>query len=514
MNESSKSYLYGNPRLSAAEWRTNLDNTDTAETLQSMQDIGKNAEWLRAYLQENDTPIEELGLPGREYNELKRSKINTMGDMLALYPDFSVGRGSHIGAQTAKRMRRVVEKFCKRLLDERDGRTASNAKLEEPDSLPFISNLAEEHLGVTEDREPYFSEKTILPTNPRPSKISKQDLARLRKDETPIDELGLSVRSYNSLKRAKINTLGDAAARYPNGFLGIRNLGRKSAEEVCDKIEEWHKCIRNDQPKTPESMSEEPVENAERLMLDLGGMTAFEILSSPEFAERASEFLRSNTTPIEDLGLSARPYNSLRSAKIYTFGELFALYPDKFISLQNLGEKSESELKALVERRMEKLRNGLILYCAGAETSAEVCYSNEDIREKLLAQFVGVGFRGLSFQEIRGDLPESVEDERIKKIIGSLIAEKQLEYVDFRCYRVYPSFFDVLKETPKGVAEMCKELEELYADGRAEGRTEGIGDSIKALMGNVKCTLEQAMDMLGIAVDSRDIYRKMLQNNK
>ena len=70
-------------------------------------------------------------------------------------------------------------------------------------------------------------------------------------------------------------------------------------------------------------------------------------------------------------------------------------------------------------------------------------------------------------------------------------------------------------ETPKEVAEMCKELEELYADGRAEGREEGrteeIGDSIKALMGNVKCTLEQAMDMLGIAVDSRDIYRKMLE---
>ena len=58
MNESSKSYLYGNLRLSAAEWRANLDNTDTAETLQSMQDIDKNAEWLRAYLQENDTPRE------------------------------------------------------------------------------------------------------------------------------------------------------------------------------------------------------------------------------------------------------------------------------------------------------------------------------------------------------------------------------------------------------------------------------------------------------------------------
>jgi len=447
MNESSKSYLYGNLRLSAAEWRANLDNTDTAETLQSMQDIDKNAEWLRAYLQENDTPTEELGLPGREYNELKRSKINTMGDMLASYPDFSTGCSRHIGAQTAKRMRRVVEKYCKRLLDERDGRTASNAHLEEPDLPPFISNLTEDRLIVAKDRESFSPEKSILLTPTRPSKISAQGLARLRKDETPIEELGLSVRSFNCLRRAGVNTLGDAAARYPNGFLGIRNLGSKSAEEVCNKIEEWHKCIRNDQPKTPKSMSEEPVENAEMLMLDLSGMTAFEILSSPEFAERASEFLRSDTTPIEDLGLSGRQYNSLKRAKIYTFGELFALYPDNFISLRNLGEKSESELKALVERRMEKLRNSMILYCSGAETSAEVCYSDEDIREKLLAQFVGVGFRGLSFQELRADLPESIEDGRIKKIIGSLIAEKQLEYVDFRCYRVYPSFFDVLRET-------------------------------------------------------------------
>ena len=162
-------------------------------------------------------------------------------------------------------------------------------------------------------------------------------------------------------------------------------------------------------------------------MLDLGGMTAFEILSSPIADSRASEFLRSNTTPIEDLGLSARPYNSLRSAKIYTFGELFALYPDKFISLQNLGEKSESELKALVERRMEKLRNGDPLLCRCGNEVPRYAIQTKIYAKKLLAQFVGSpAFRGLSFQEIRGDLPESVEDERIKKIIGSLIAEKQL----------------------------------------------------------------------------------------
>ena len=74
------------------------------------------------------------------------------------------------------------------------------------------------------------------------------------------------------------------------------------------------------------------------------------------------------------------------------------------------------------------------------------------------------------------------------------------------------SMCDVAERLEKmGIA---KGIELGREEGKAEGRTEGIGDSIKALMGNMKCTLEQAMDMLGIAVDSRDIYRKMLQNNK
>lgn len=97
---------------------------------------------------------------------------------------------------------------------------------------------------------------------------------------------------------------------------------------------------------------------------------------------------------------------------------------------------------------------------------------------------------------------------------------------DFHCKNADDMYYDVLaervrelKETPKGVEEMCKELEELYADRRAEGieigetrgEERGISNSISALMENVKCTLEQAMDMLEIAVDSRDIYRKMLE---
>lgn len=457
MDRTGNWYMHGNPQLSASEWRDAMDNADVNETLQAIQAIDRNADWLRAYLHENDIPVEQLGLPDWEYNVLKRSGFHTLGGMLAHYPDLSVRQGSYTGQQTAKRMRRVIEKCCKRLLDERDSQVMKGVKREADAPLQKGSS-AEECPSAAECVESPSAAKEIVPSvDLFSSKISEQDLARLKTNKTPIEELKLSVRSYNCLKRAKIDTLGDAAARYPNDFIRIRNLGRKSAVEVCTKIEEWCARILSSQAKVSGGASEEVdgtvgttaevQECANALMQRLAGMTALEILSSPEFSERASGFMRNNATPIENLGLSVRSYNSLKRAEISTLGELFTLYPDKFLDLRNLGRKSELELKALIEQYVERLRNSMILYCAGMEASVEVRYSDEDIRENLLAQYAEAGFRGLSFQELRNDLPESVEDERVKKIIGSLIAEKQLEYVDFRCYRVYPSFFDALTET-------------------------------------------------------------------
>lgn len=577
MDRTGNWYMHGNLRLSASEWRDAMDNADVNETLQTMRAINENADWLRAYLRKTDIPVEQLGLPDWEYNLLKRSGFYTLGDMLAHYPDLSVRQGSYMGQQTAKRMRRVIEKCCKQLLTERDNQTAVDDVKSETDVLPK-SNIVKERLPVVESEESHSAAKETVPpiaaippiiaitpavsvpakiseqdlarlkTDITPlealglsahsfnclkrarvdtvgdvaarypnaliriqgfgkksaeevcakieewcehtrnsqveipavkqvetpeelsekesvpsavlfrSKISEQDLARLKTDKTPIEDLGLSVRSYNCLKRAKIDTLGAAAARYPNDFIiSIRNLGRKSAGEVCAKIEEWCERLLRGQTESlavEHIETEETVENtaevqerADALMQRLDGVTALEVLSSPEFSERASEFLRGIATPIEDLGLSARSYNCLIRAKVSTYGELFALYPDKLLDLRNLGRKTELELKAHIERYMERLRKSMILYCAGVKANVELCYSDEDIRESLLAQYTGAGFRGLSFQELRGDLPESVEDERVKKIIGALIAEKQLEYVDFRCYRVYPGFFDILTET-------------------------------------------------------------------
>lgn len=108
---------------------------------------------------------------------------------------------------------------------------------------------------------------------------------------------------------------------------------------------------------------------------------------------------------------------------------------------------------------------------------------------------------------------------------------------DFHCKKADDMYYEVLaervrelKETPKGVMEMCKELDELYAEvrneaiaegraegrveGREEGRTEGRTnaelDLIKNAMESFGITAEKAMEALKISMENRSAYLKKL----
>ena len=54
-----------------------------------------------------------------------------------------------------------------------------------------------------------------------------------------IEELEFSVRSFNCLKRAGINTVGDLVNKSPEEMMRVRNLGKKSLEEVISKLAEY-----------------------------------------------------------------------------------------------------------------------------------------------------------------------------------------------------------------------------------------------------------------------------------
>lgn len=67
--------------------------------------------------------------------------------------------------------------------------------------------------------------------------VEKDDKGKEKALETTIEELDLSVRSFNCLKRAGINTVEDLINKSEDEMMKVRNLGRKSLEEVMAKLD-------------------------------------------------------------------------------------------------------------------------------------------------------------------------------------------------------------------------------------------------------------------------------------
>ena len=68
--------------------------------------------------------------------------------------------------------------------------------------------------------------------------VEKENNDKSKALEMSIEELELSVRSFNCLKRASINTVEELISKTPEDMMKVRNLGRKSLEEVLAKLKE------------------------------------------------------------------------------------------------------------------------------------------------------------------------------------------------------------------------------------------------------------------------------------
>ncbi len=77
--------------------------------------------------------------------------------------------------------------------------------------------------------------------------VEKEEEKKNKLLEMPIEELDLSVRSYNCLKRAGINTVEELIQRNAEEMMKVRNLGKKSLEEVVRKLGELGLSLRQDE---------------------------------------------------------------------------------------------------------------------------------------------------------------------------------------------------------------------------------------------------------------------------
>ena len=94
----------------------------------------------------------------------------------------------------------------------------------------FRSKVLVEHLNLFIDLTEHVSNVEIM--------VEKEEDQKEKVLEMTIEELDLSVRSYNCLKRAGINTVEELANKSEDDMMKVRNLGKKSLEEVIQKLEE------------------------------------------------------------------------------------------------------------------------------------------------------------------------------------------------------------------------------------------------------------------------------------
>ncbi|MCX7658228.1 MAG: DNA-directed RNA polymerase subunit alpha, partial [Oscillospiraceae bacterium] len=178
--------------------------------------------------------------------------IKTLGKGAKLYMEITIDRGrGYVPAEKNKQILNLgvdviavdsiytpVLKVNYKVEDTRVGQVTDYDKLtlevwtdgtvSAKEALSQAANLLNEHLKLFID----LSEEGVLPE----IMVEKDEKGKEKILEMTIEELDLSVRSFNCLKRAGINTVDDLINKSEEEMMKVRNLGKKSFDEVKEKL--------------------------------------------------------------------------------------------------------------------------------------------------------------------------------------------------------------------------------------------------------------------------------------
>jgi hypothetical protein len=190
--------------------------------------------------------------------------------------------------------------------------------------------------------------------------------------ELKLEDLEMSVRAYNALKNADLNTLGDVAALTKDKFEKIKNLGRRSQSEVMN-ILSAHGLPLKAQPTASEAIK------------------------------------------IDDIKLSARSYNAIKDANIMTLGAVAALTESELGVLTNFGKRSLSEVKTILAAHGLSLRgNPPITLETKPNRRLRVLFDDGSLYDVFMNFAAAYGFN--SFKILQEDTVAGLQDPH--KMIG------------------------------------------------------------------------------------------------
>lgn len=184
-----------------------------------------NPDWHIATLSENAKLIMEITFDkGRGYIPAERNKQNADEAGLGAIPVDSIYTPVEKVNYTVQNTRVGQITDYDKLSIEVWTNGTSSAK----EAVSLAARIMTEHLNLFVHLSEEAIDAEIM--------VEKDDKGKEKALEMTIEELDLSVRSFNCLKRAGINTVEDLVSKTEEEMMKVRNLGRKSLEEVVEKL--------------------------------------------------------------------------------------------------------------------------------------------------------------------------------------------------------------------------------------------------------------------------------------
>ena len=331
--------------------------------------------------------IEETDLSVRSKNALHRVGVSTIGDMM----EYDADKLSLIRNLGAKSITEILEK------------------------IEYYKNYKDSNShGITDVDE------------------SQLIIDYLSLNDVKTETLTLiSARAYNQLIFNGYDKLEKFIFMTVDDLMLIEGMDKNSAIEIFRECKYY---INENKDKIKEFSDKRKKEE------DISHLSVFEVPYA-DLRDKVAYYVKVNDIEISDILLSARPRNRLIACGYRSMSDIVFMSKNDIKLLGHLGENSVSEIFDVINQYRSIHENRIKLYANG-ETSALI--DNNTIENKILKIYHALEFRGLTLDELSKQLNQSVEisTERIKKVIGKLLANKILEYVDYRCYKVYPRFVD------------------------------------------------------------------------
>lgn len=417
----------------------------------------------------NSLPIESAEMSVRSTNALHRAEIHTVGDML------------RHNEETLQSIHNLGKKSIAEILD----------RIEYYKQLSAMNESAETIKAA--DKADAFDNREMI-------------AEYLSGNGVSIDALELlPAKAYNHLLMNGYDKLEDVIFLTANELMLIRGMDVISADEIYKACERFIRTMWGDICGFAGKKAEEQRK---------AQLSVSELLADISYQKDVLAYVHINDVAVEDMGLSNRSVNQLRANGYKCMSDIIVLSKNELNNIPHLGTNSVNEIYARIKRYITMHEERIRLYVNGDKDAA---LSESALREIIITIFDGIGFDGLSVNELISKMafPVEVSQEMVKKILGELVAEGKLEYVDFRCYRVYERFLDyaqncVLDDRTKDIIRRRFEGQTFDEIGNTFGITRERVRQILAKSANKIC--KAYISETQLTLFDEDYYRYLYEN--